>query len=270
MTEQMKPLNGKAPVFPPIASSRYTIRLAANEEEVMAVLRLRYEVFWQELDRGSEVDDVRQLEKDQFDDQFHHLVVIDQSTEQIVGTYRIQTYEQAVEGLGFTTNHRFHVDQFPAEMLRNAVEVGRACIAKDHRNGMVLYLLWKGLAAYLQAFGKGYLFGYAALDTTDPYTARRTYRYLEQHDHLDPGIWIDRRAGFQHPWYWPETDSGTDVNVPLLLQNYLNIGARICGGPSYDEDHELVHFLILLDVEAMPDRTREMFWNKSLSANSGK
>lgn len=260
----MNQLNGKAHHIPPIASSKYLIRLAENQEEVLEVLRLRYKVFWQEMDRGSDVDDIWQLEKDQYDDQFNHLVVIDKASEKIVGTYRLQTYEQAINGLGFTTNHRFHVDQFPAELLENAVEIGRACIDKDHRNGMVLYLLWKGLAAYLQSFGKGYLFGYAALDSDNPYTASRTFHYLKQNHHLHPDIWIDRRAGFEQPLTWPDDDIGPDVNIPILLQNYLNVGAKICGGPTFDEEHRLVHFLILLDIKAMPNRIREMVWNKAV------
>ncbi len=260
----MNQINGKAQHIPSIASSKYTVRLAANQEEVMEVLRLRYKVFWEEMDRGSDVDDVRQLEKDQFDDQFHHLVVIDKTTEKIVGTYRMQTYEQAINGLGFTTNHRFHVHQFPAELLQNAVEIGRACIEKAHRNGIVLYLLWKGLAAYLQAYGKGYFFGYAALDSDNPYTASRTFHYLKKNHYLDPRIWIDRRKGFDQPFNWPDTDKGPDVNIPLLLQNYLNSGAKICGGPTFDEDHKLIHFLILLDIEAMPNRTKKMVWNEAV------
>jgi putative hemolysin len=216
------------------------------------------------MDRGSDVDDIWQLEKDQYDDQFNHLVVIDKTTEKIVGTYRLQTYEQAINGLGFTTNHRFHVDQFPAELLENAVEIGRACIDKDHRNGMVLYLLWKGLAAYLQTYGKEHLFGYAALDSYNPYTASRTFQYLKQNHYLHHDIWIDRREGFIHPVHWPNDDHEPDVNLPLLLKNYLNVGARICGGPTFDLKHQLVHFLILLDIKAMPNRIREMVWNKAV------
>jgi putative hemolysin len=256
----MAQLTGREHSLPVISSSRYTVKLAEDIKEVQAALRLRYEIFGKELDRISEVNESSSLEQDQFDDQFHHLIVLDKGTNEVIGTYRLQTYGQASNGLGFTTNFRFYLEQFPPDLLKNAVEAGRACIAKEHRSGMVLYLLWKGLATYLRHFGKGYLFGYAALDTTNPQTAFRTYAYLKQQNHLHTNIWIERRQGFTEPW--PHHENGKEVDIPLLFQHYLNVGSKVCGGPSFDHNYRLIHFLILLDVNSIPDQTRKMFLDK--------
>ena len=252
-----------ASVLPTISSSRYTVKLAKDPVEVQAALRLRYEIFGEELDRTPEVDQTQRLDKDQYDDQFYHLVVIDKESGQVIGTYRLQTYERAANGLGFTTNFRFCLHQFPNEVLKSAMEVGRACIAREHRSGMVLYLLWKGLAAYLIYFQKRYLFGYAALDTDNPYTAHRTFDYLKQHDYLHPHIWIERREGFTQPEAWPDSDDGHSIDLPLLFQNYLNVGAQICGGPSFDDSYQLIHFLILLDMDTMAEQTKSRFLNNA-------
>lgn len=254
----MAQLTGKEHPLPTISSSRYNVKLAEDDQEVQAALSLRYEIFGKELDRISGLDVYQNLEKDQFDDQFHHLIVVDKTTAQIIGTYRLQTYEQALEGLGFTTNFRFYMEQFPHAMLQNAVEAGRACIAKEHRSGIVLYLLWKGLAAYLRHFRKSYMFGYAALDTDNPNAAYRTFDYLKQHNYLHPDIWVERREGFTEPWSWPSSQNGAGVDLPLLFKHYLNVGSKVCGGPSFDNVYRLIHFLILLHIDSIPERTRKM------------
>lgn len=247
------------PVLPEVSSSRYTIKLAKTKAEFQAALRLRYEIFEMELDRGSGFNSERGIEKDRFDNQFHHLIVIENGTGEIVGTYRLQTYEQAVNALGFTTGLRFQLQQFPEDMLKNAVEVGRAGIAREHRNGRVLYLLWKGLAAYLNYFNKRYIFGYAALDSKNPNTAYRTYDYLKLNNHFHSNFWVEMKPEFIEPWEWPHPDDGQEINIPLLFQSYLNVGSKVCGGPSFDENVMLIHFLILLDVSAVPDSAKATF-----------
>ncbi|TVR29208.1 MAG: GNAT family N-acetyltransferase, partial [Balneolaceae bacterium] len=140
----------KKRVLSDITSKRYTIKIADAETEVEAALRLRYQVFNEELHRDFNFNE--NLDKDEYDDQSHHLIVIHNETDEIVGTYRLQTYEQAVRNNGFASEQRFQIDQFPKEVLVNAVEVGRACISKEHRSGRVLFLLWKGFAGYLTHF----------------------------------------------------------------------------------------------------------------------
>lgn len=262
MVRPMEHPAGTAHSLPNITSSRYTVKLAEHADEKRSAFKLRYEIFGKELDRISEIDTSNYLDKDQFEDQFHHLIVVDNKTARVIGTYRLQTHEQAVKGLGFTTNFRFYINQFPPDLLKNAVEAGRACIAKEHRSGMVLYLLWKGLAAYLRHFGKAYLFGYAALDTTNPHTAFRTYEYLKQHNYLHSNIWVNIREGFTEPWPGPHSAEDNEIDLPLLFQNYLSVGSKVCGGPSFDWHYQLIHFLILLDLDSIPERTRKMLIDK--------
>ena len=52
--------------------------------------------------------------------------------------------------------------------LENAIEVGRTCIAKPHRNSQALLLLWKGLALYSLHHQKKYFFGCCSLSSQDP------------------------------------------------------------------------------------------------------
>ena len=97
----------------------------------------------------------------------HHLLVEDRASETIVGTYRMQTSEMAARACGFYSAGEFALESLPPELVGDAVEVGRACISREHRGRQVLFLLWRGLAAYLMHFGKRYLFGCCSLSTQE-------------------------------------------------------------------------------------------------------
>ncbi|MFO7798403.1 GNAT family N-acetyltransferase [Rhodohalobacter sp.] len=244
-------------VLKEVQSNQYTIKFAKTEEEVDAAMRLRYKVFNEELAREFEFDAGR--EKDQYDDQCHHLIVVDNNSEEIVGTYRMQTYEQARQGNGFTSDERFKLDELPDEVLQNAVEVGRACISKEHRSGRVLFLLWKGFAGYLEHFNKRYLFGYAALDTNNMKVAQNTSEYLKKAGHIHPDYYIEPKEEYKpnKSQFKEDTD---EYEIPPLFKNYLDVGSKVIAGPSYDKKLDLIHFMILLDVKAISDRTRRMFF----------
>jgi putative hemolysin len=244
-------------VLKKVQSNQYTIKFASTDAEVEAAMKLRYKVFNEELSRDFDFD--AGIDKDQFDDQCHHLIVVENKSEKIIGTYRMQSYEQASQGNGFTSAVRFKLDNLPAEVLENAVEVGRACISKEHRSGRVLFLLWKGFAGYLEHFNKRYLFGYAALDTNNMKVAQNTLDYLKKEGHIHPDFYIEPKEG-----YIPEKsqfkEDTEEYEIPPLFKNYLDVGSKVIAGPSYDKKLDLIHFMILLDVEAISDRTRKMFF----------
>ncbi|WP_069131896.1 GNAT family N-acetyltransferase [Rhodohalobacter halophilus] len=247
----------KEHVLTDVESQQYTIKFAKTEEEVEEALRLRYRVFKEEL--GRDFDFKEGVDKDRYDDQSHHLIVVENKTGKIVGTYRMQTFEQAQKGNGFTSEVRFEVNTLPEDVLKNAVEVGRACISKEHRSGRVLFLLWKGFAGYLEHFNKRYLFGYAALDTSNLKIARNTFEYLKKEGHLHPDYYIEPKEEFK-PFDNPGDAESKEIEIPPLFKNYLDVGSKVIAGPSFDKKLNLIHFMILLDVEKISDRTRKMFF----------
>src|SRR5690625_7575607 len=90
----------------------------------------------------------KSIDHDEYDAQCHHLIVKENSTGEVIGTYRLQTRERAEKGIGFYTSKRFKLEDLPDEVLDEAVEVGRACIHEDHRNVRGLFMLFIGLACY--------------------------------------------------------------------------------------------------------------------------
>lgn len=245
-----------ARVLEDIRSRQYTIKIAASNEEVQEAQQLRYEVFKEELDREFDFDDG--IDTDEYDDQSHHLIVKENEEGEVIGTYRLQTLELARTGIGFVSEQRYHLDDLPESVLERGMEVGRACIRVDHRNGRVLYLLWKGFADYMRHFDKRFLFGYSALNTLDPARLWALHDELGREGHRHP----EWEVRVRDPYRIQRVDAHPDgtLELPSLLKNYLDVGTRVCSPPSLDQNLGLSHMFILLDLEDVPERTKRLFF----------
>lgn len=240
--------------IPPMVLERgdYRLHFATLPGELDEILRLRYDVYNLEMGEGLDESARTGRDADAFDAHCHHLLVRHKDSGECVGTYRLQTAAMARTGCGFYTDQEFRIGELPESVREEAVEVGRACIGRAHRNGHVLHLLWKGLANYMLWNGKRYLFGACSLASTDPVDGQVLYRELSVLGHLHPEIRVEPRAG----WECRTADSLPLVaevpEIPRLLQGYLNLGGSVCGEPALDRAFKTIDYLVLLDVEAMP------------------
>jgi len=235
--------------------SQYVTRLACNMEEVHAAQVLRYQVFNVELNEGLERSHRTGVDEDPFDAICDHLLVEHLSSGQIVGTYRMQTGLKAAENLGYYCAQEFEFQVF--EPIRAAmIELGRACVHRQHRNLAVLGLLWKGIADYARLHGARYLFGCSSIASQDPAVGASAYSGLCR-KHLAPALWRTRPL--------PEYDCSLGqlavqaVKIPKLLRAYLSLGAKICGPPALDRQFKTIDFLTLLDLESLPALARQRF-----------
>lgn len=254
------------PLFPEqmpeggIVEGRYAVRFARTLDELDAVLKLRFEVFNLELGEGLATSYETGRDIDAFDAVCHHLIVIDQRTDEIVGTYRMQTWEMASRHSGFYSATIFDLDALPEEVLYNAFEVGRACVALAHRNTQVLFLLWRGMALYVNANRKRYLFGCSSLTSQDEREGRTVLAYLEDHGHLHPTLAVTPQPGYACGDETLTPDPDVRVKLPKLFRIYLRHGAKVCGPPAIDRQFKTIDFLMLFDVEAMSERQVRTFF----------
>jgi len=253
----------QAPRTPGIAAaesrrSRYQARLAEGGVDLDAVLRLRFEVFNLELGEGLAASYATGLDLDRFDRACHHLLVEDNETGHVVGTYRMQTAEMAARAAGFYSDGEFDLGGLGHDVLRSSVEVGRACIAKEHRNTAVLFLLWRGLAAYILGSGKRYLFGCSSITSQEPAVGRRAHARLREAGSLHPEFIVRPRPGFE--CVGGDESSAGDVRLPILFRTYLRHGAKVCGLPALDREFGTIDFLTLLDVRELPEEARKLYF----------
>ncbi len=231
--------------------------MARNPLETVSALRLRHEVFTVELGSGPVGDERIGIEFDEFDFRCRHLIVIDRETGGTVGTYRLNTLETAGSVDGFYSANEFTIEKLPGEILENGIEIGRACIAKEHRNTKVLYLLWKAMVRYQEHLGKRYFFGCCSVFTRDSSVGVAAYRRLRSDGlvnddfHVVPkknALFIDEAGPI-----------AGQVELPALFNMYLRLGARVYGRPMLDVDFGTIDFFVVFDLLQMADKYRKIF-----------
>ena len=185
----------------------------------------------------------------------YHLLVEHLPTGQIVGTYRLQTGAMAAGNRGYYSEQEFEFAPF--EPIRGElIELGRACVHQQHRNLVVLGLLWKGIADYARERGGRYLCGCSSITSQDPAVGASAYADLCRKHLVEPQWRTEPLPDFDCPLDRLAEES---PKIPKLLRAYLAIGAKICGPPALDCQFKTIDFLTLLDLHAMPALVRTRF-----------
>lgn len=231
---------------------QYTTRLAKSLDEVHAAQELRFQIFNLELNEGLEKSYATGRDEDAFDSVCEHLLVEHMPSATIVGTYRMQTGNTAVT-LGYYSAQEFEFEVF--EPYRSEmIELGRACVHPQHRNLVVLGLLWKGVIDFARQRSARYLIGCSSMTTQDPAVGASAYADMCR-KHLAPIAWRTRPLASHD---CPLTQlSAEPVKIPKLLRAYLSLGAKICGPPALDRQFKTIDYLTLLDLETMSPLARQ-------------
>lgn len=249
-----------------------TVRLAATQDDIIAVQRLRWQVFHADgvaPDRNGQHGPVDQ---DEYDPLCDHLMAVattagssnDSIHEEVVGTYRLLRGSIADKGLGYYTAHEFEL----SPLLRHAktlggepLEIGRSCVREDFRTGAVIQALWRGLGTYVRRHRISLLFGCASFPGTDP-TAFDAALSLINHDYLAP---VDRRprslSGDMPSLLLKNSYDPYAVfnSMPPLIKGYLRAGARFGEGVYVDTDFDTVDVCALVETEALSRRYLDRF-----------
>lgn len=239
------------PAIPrPVPGNSYRSYIAATHEQKRAAYRLRFRVFNLELNEGLDYSFITGEDMDQFDEVCDHVIVEDERTGSVVGTYRLQAGRTAERHLGYYSEREF--DFSPYEWMRGQlVELGRACIHPDHRKYEVLMLLWRAIIQYACDHGARYLIGCSSLISQNHETGSAVYRGLLRS--LAPAHLCTLPA----PEYaFALSDSPTRMAPPKLLRAYLALGAFICGPPALDREFKTIDFLTLMDLNQLSPTIR--------------
>ena len=245
--------HGVLPFARPRQAGRYFTYLASTEEDRRKAYRLRFLVFNLELNEGLESAYRDGLDLDEFDPCCEHLLVEDSLTSEVVGTYRMQTGLSAAANRGYYSEREFQFEPF--EVIRHeALELGRACVHREHRSFEVLNLLWRGIAQYAISGGSRYLLGCSSL------TSQELAEGWAVYNRLKPYLVEDRfKTNPQSEFAMSNCEVNDCRNPPKLLRAYLAIGAKICGPPAIDREFKTIDFLTLLDLNALPSSIRARY-----------
>ncbi len=232
-----------------IGGPQYTLLLSTDPELIDAAQRLRHDVFTSEpgfaLAGSADGRDA-----DRFDEFCDHLLVREDGSGELVGCYRMLPPPGAIAAGGLYTATEFDVTGL--DPLRpSMVEMGRAVVRDDHRNGAVVLLMWAGILAYLDHSGYDYVTGCVSVPvgSDEPGRQLRGVRDLVLRRHAAPRPYTVRpyRPVVIDGKGLDEIPPPARVNIPPLMRGYLRLGARICGEPAHDPDFGVGDFPALLD-----------------------
>ena len=237
------------PSFPKLSLS-----LATTSEEIREVQRLRYKVFVEAMGLAS-LANAEGLDKDEYDDYCDHLIVRDNQTLKIVGTYRVLSPTAADKIGGFYSEKEFDLSRLH-HLRPRITEAGRACIHPDYRQGGVIMMLWAGLAACMRKFQSEYLIGCASVSLADGgNTINSIVRNLQETQLAPSEYKVQPRLAF--PLHDEAVIAG--ITMPPLIKGYLKSGAWVCGDPAWDPDFNTADFLTMLRLDDIHPRYAKHF-----------
>ena len=235
---------------PDRGAKRYTLLLTTDPDLIDAAQRLRHDVFTSEPGYAL-AGSTDGRDADRFDEYCDHLLVRDERSGELVGCYRMLPPPGAIAAGGLYTATEFDVSAL--DVLRpSLVEMGRAVVRQDHRNGAVVLLMWAGILAYLDYAGYDHVTGCVSVPVAGaageaPGAQIRGVRDFVRRRHAAPYT--------VHPYRPVVLDGRTlddiappeRVTVPALMRGYLRLGAQVCGEPAHDPVFGVGDFPALLD-----------------------
>lgn len=271
MLHHAQPLTAVAPHLLDAAphmhrAGQLDVRIARSEEEITAAQALRYRIFYEEMGaRPTLAMQAARRDIDDYDAICDHLLVIDHGADgrpQVVGTYRMLRQSIAEAHRGFYSAGEYDLSPLlAAGHGGQLLELGRSCVAAEHRTPTTISLLWRGIATYLAAHGISHMFGCASLHGTDPAAHAAELSYLYHH-HLAPEP-LRAKALIDVPMDLLAPGS-YDVKVaqralPPLIKGYLRVGAMVGDGAFVDTQFNTVDVFVVMPVGGITRRYLDRF-----------
>ncbi|BEU97312.1 GNAT family N-acetyltransferase [Acidovorax sp. DW039] len=242
----------------PKAVAGIQVTWARHLDEVRQAQRLRFEVFG--LEMGARLSTaVPGHDVDLFDDFCEHLIVRDEPTQTVIGTYRVLTPAQA-QRVGST----YSDTEFDLTRLRSLrsrmVELGRSCVHPDHRHGGVIMALWGALADFMVRNQLDTMIGCASIPmlhngVISGDVAASIWHQLRQ-THLAP---IEYHVRPRLPLPVEQLDCSVVTEPPALIKGYLRLGARVLGAPAWDPDFNTADLPMMMRLADLHPRYRKHF-----------
>jgi putative hemolysin len=238
--------------------SSFEVSWAQHLDEVREAQRLRYQVFANEL--GARLPkSLPGHDIDLFDDYCEHLLVRDNVSGQVIGTYRVLTPAQAKRAGSTYSDTEFDLTRL-RDLRSRMVELGRSCVHADYRHGAVIMALWGALIAFMQQNHFETMLGCASIPmlhsgVVNTQVAASLWAQLKA-SHLAP---IEYRVSPRFALPLQEAQADLAVEPPPLIRGYLRLGAKLLGPPAWDQDFNSADLPMMLWLKDIPEKYRRHF-----------
>ena len=232
---------------------KLSVGLAQSEREIIEAQKLRFRIFAGEL--GATLPTrTPGVDHDIYDPYCEHLVVRDDQSGAVVGTYRILSPTQARKIGNYYSENEFDLTRLQ-HLRSRMVEIGRSCVHPDYRTGATISLLWAGLAKYMLENRYDYLIGCASISMADGgHAAASMFSRLEAN--MSP---LEYRVFPRCPLNLAALRNDLPTELPPLIKGYLRAGAYVCGEPAWDPDFNTADLPILMPMSRLDSRYARHF-----------
>ena len=222
-------------------------------KEIKEVQALRYQVFFKEKRaKPSFRQKVFKRDFDLHDNIADHLIVIDKSkSDKIIGTYRLLRGTTAKINFGYYSENEFDLTNIKKIFSSKYIlELGRSCVNSNYRTGLILKLLWYGIAKYIDVYQIKLLFGCVSFHGVNIRDIKEEIFFLRENFSLPKQIEI---KSLQKSTVINE-DKNLKRNVvlndlPPLIKGYLRAGAMISQEYFVDYDFNTIDLFALVFTE---------------------
>lgn len=228
----------------------------------------------------------KEIDLDQYDSYYKHLFVWNQETSEVVGAYRVAYTGDVINSYGtkgLYTASLFHMSPALFGRLGPSIELGRSFVRPEYqKKAMPLFLLWNGIGQLVAGRPEcRYLFGPVSISGDYTCASREVMvTYLKERS-MDKGLGslVRSRNGFRtRPLYAGEfrqiarlvngvdelSEVVSDIDdqgkpVPVLVRQYMNLGARFLGFNVDKAFSGVVDGLVLVDLLKTAARLRQRY-----------
>jgi hypothetical protein len=236
----------------------------------------------------------KNIDLDQYDTYYNHLIIFDNVKNQIVGAYRIGKGKDIINQYGkkgFYISSLFKIKNEFVKILENSFELGRSFIIKEYqRHPLVLFLLWKGILWYLMK-NQDYKYLLGPVSISNDYSKQSKSLIVQfiNRNYLDSILspYINPRKKFKISKKLIRKNNiildGVEKNtktldlyinefqpnfsIPVLLKRYLQVNGKILDFNIDPDFNNCLDGLMIVNISDIP---AEMIENLSKEINDSK
>ena len=220
----------------------------------------------------------KNLDLDDYDQYYEHLIIWNQEKQELVGAYRIARCDEVIAEKGIKGLYTASLFDFDPKLFRDinpALELGRSIVCPDYqRSFMPLMLLWTGIGHFL-ARNRRYI------NLLGPVSISNSYKNVSRHfileflkqNYLSPELakYVKPKHPFKHKERKSELYSNLPVGslnevqellsdvenddmtkVPILIKHYLKLGSQVLAFNVDPAFQDAVDALMLTNIPRMP------------------
>jgi len=263
-----------------LESKNYEVFFASAKEIpnlLHEIGRLR-EITFRDVGEGTN----KEIDLDQFDKDYHHLLLWDREAKRLAGAYRMGLGNEIYKknGIhGFYIQTLFRIEPELHQMMSNTIEMGRAFIIGEYQQKpMPLFLLWKGIVhvtlrypeyKYLMGgvsisnkfsdFSKSLMIEFMKSHYYDPYIAQYIHpkkEYKVKLKDADKDFVFDTTEADMQKFdkIIDEIEPGA-LRIPVLIKKYVKQNARLVAFNVDPKFNNAVDGLMYIKVSDIPDST---------------